>query len=71
MHLRSCEGTSHEGSTVVTAPLRPQPIPKSNASPGLLAHITTSKFVAGLPLYRQEGILALYMKCRARRWPAG
>lgn len=55
---RSCEGASHEGPAVVTAPLPAQPIPKSNASPGLLAHITTSKFVDGLPLYRQEGILA-------------
>jgi len=55
---RSCEGASHEGPTVVTAPLPAQPIPKSNASPGLLAHVTTSKFVDGLPLYRQEGILA-------------
>lgn len=54
---RSCEGASHEGPAVVTAPLPAQPIPKSNASPGLLAHITTSKFVDGLPLYRQEGIL--------------
>jgi transposase len=54
---RSCEGASHDGKAVVTAPLPAQPIPKSNASPGLLAHITTSKFVDGLPLYRQEGIL--------------
>lgn len=58
---RSCEGTSHEGSAVVTAPLPAQPIPKSNASPSLLAHVTTSKFVDGLPLYRQEGILARYL----------
>lgn len=55
---RSCEGTSHGGSAVVTAPLPAQPTPKSNASPGLLAHITASKFVDGLPLYRVEGILA-------------
>ena len=57
---RSCEGTSHDGKAVITAPLPAQPIPKSNASPGLLAHVTTSKFVDGLPLYRQEGILARY-----------
>lgn len=35
-----------------TAPMTPQPIPKSAASPGLLAFITTSKYVDGLPLYR-------------------
>ena len=29
-------------------------LPKSNASASLLAHITTSKYVDGLPLYRQE-----------------
>ena len=47
----SCE----EGIT--TAPLPPQPIPKSNASPGLLAHIAVAKYQDALPLYRQEGIL--------------
>ncbi len=35
-----------------TASMTPQPIPKSQASPGLLAFITTSKYVDGLPLYR-------------------
>jgi len=34
-----------------------QPIPKSVASPGLLAHVTVSKFCDHLPLYRQESIL--------------
>jgi transposase len=37
-----------------TAPLPPQPIPKSNASPNLLAFIATGKFLDGLPLYRQS-----------------
>ncbi|MFM7386058.1 MAG: IS66 family transposase [Betaproteobacteria bacterium] len=55
---RTCEGTSHDGPTVVTAPMPAQPIPKSNASPGLLAHITTMKYADGMPLYRVEGILA-------------
>ncbi len=41
-----------------TAPLPPQPVPKSNASPGLLAYIATAKFVDGLPLYHQELQLA-------------
>ncbi|HEY9119558.1 MAG TPA: IS66 family transposase [Marinobacter sp.] len=43
---------------VITAPLPAQPIPKSNASPGLLAHIVTAKYQDALPLHRQEGILA-------------
>ncbi|MFY0611006.1 MAG: IS66 family transposase [Hyphomicrobiaceae bacterium] len=51
---RACEGTDDDGPTVMTAPLPPQPIPKSNASPGLLAYIVTAKFCDGLPLYRLE-----------------
>jgi transposase len=41
-----CEGR------LLTAPMPPQPIPKSQASPGLLAFVATSKYVDGLPLYR-------------------
>lgn len=48
--------TCEEG--VITAKLPPQPIPKSNASPGLLAHIATQKYQDALPLYRQASILA-------------
>jgi transposase len=55
---RTCEGTSHDGKAVITADLPAQPIPKSNASPGLLAYIATAKYQDGIPLYRQEGILA-------------
>ena len=44
---RQCE-------SIKTAPLPPQPIPKSNASPGLLAHIAVSKYQDSLPLHRQE-----------------
>jgi transposase len=39
---------------LVTAPLPAQPIPKSMASPGLLAHIVVAKYVDALPLYRQQ-----------------
>lgn len=46
----------HEG--VHVAPPAPQPIPKSLASPALLAHVAVSKYVDALPLYRQESILA-------------
>ncbi len=45
------------GRCIKTAPLPAQPIPKSMASPGLLAHIAVCKYVDGLPLYRQETIL--------------
>lgn len=43
---------------VKTAPMTRQPIPKSLASPGLLAYAATSKFVDSLPLYRQVQIFA-------------
>jgi transposase len=45
------------GQCIKTAALPLQPIPKSLASPGLLAHITVSKYQDALPLYRQEAIL--------------
>lgn len=41
-------------SGIRTAPVPPQPIPKSLASPTLLAHVAVSKYADGLPLYRQE-----------------
>jgi len=43
--------------TILTTPMPPQPIPKSMASPGLLAHVATAKYADALPLYRQERIL--------------
>lgn len=46
-----CEGN------IKLAALPPACIPKSNASPGLLAHLITGKFQDHLPFYRQEGIL--------------
>lgn len=42
---------------IKTAPLPPQPIPRSIASPALLAHVCTAKYVDALPLYRLEAIL--------------
>lgn len=47
---RQCEGQ------VVTAPKPPAPIPKSVATPSLLAWITVSKYQDALPLYRQAAI---------------
>jgi len=45
---------------IAVAPLPAQPIPKSIASPGTCAFVTTSKYADGLPLYRLEKILARY-----------
>ena len=39
---------------VAIAPVPLQLLPKSLATPALLAHIATAKFVDGIPLYRQE-----------------
>lgn len=40
-----------------SAPMPPQPIPKSQVSPGFLAYVITSKYADALPLYRQCHIL--------------
>ena len=46
----------HQGVKIASVPLAL--FPKSMATPSLLAHITTAKFVDGLPLYRQEAQFA-------------
>ena len=56
-HVRPKYACPHCKSGVKIAPLPPQPIPKSLAAPGLLAHIAISKYGDGLPLYRQEKML--------------
>ena len=43
--------------TIKTAPLKKQPIPRSIAAPGLLAHTLIAKYQDHLPLYRQEQML--------------
>lgn len=45
---QTCDGA------MTTAPMPAQPIPRSMASLGTLAHIAVSKYADGLPLYRQE-----------------
>lgn len=55
---KNCEGVESDGPTVKIAPAPVQLIPKSNATEGLLAHVFTSKFSDGLPLYRQQKIFA-------------
>lgn len=57
VHVRekwACKGCE---DTILTAPLPKHPLPKSIASPGLLAHVVVCKYEDHLPLYRQERIL--------------
>ena len=50
---RHCE--KHNTSTpIIIAPVPVSPIPKSMATPSLLAHIISNKYQFALPLYRQE-----------------
>lgn len=51
---KNCEGVEDDGPTVSIARMPEQMIPKSMATPGLLAHILTAKFSDALPFYRQE-----------------
>jgi len=56
-HIRLKYACKHCDSAPHTAPMPPQPIPKSQASPGFLAYVITSKYADALPLYRQCHIL--------------
>ena len=60
-HCAQCQSLEGEPTTagspvkvIQCAPLPAQAIPKSMATPGLLAMIATNKFEMALPLYRQE-----------------
>jgi len=48
--------TCCDHSKIKTAPLPNEMIPRSITTPGLLAHVATSKFCDGLPFYRLENI---------------
>ena len=53
-HARAKYRCEKDGeSTVRTATAEPSPLPKSNASAGLLAHVVVSKYQDHLPLHRQ------------------
>jgi transposase len=43
---------------IVQAPMPDLPIAKGRPGPGLVANVVVSKYLDGLPLYRQSGILA-------------
>jgi transposase len=51
---KGCDGVESTGSPVIIAALPAQIVPKSFASPSLLAHLFVSKFSDALPFYRQE-----------------
>jgi transposase len=53
---KCCEGTEADEPAVSIAPMPEQLLPKSIATPGLMAYIITSKYADSLPLYRQEKI---------------
>lgn len=58
VHVRKKYACSHCDEAPKTALLPAQPIPKSQASAGLLAHVAVAKYQDALPLHRQEQILA-------------
>jgi transposase len=55
---RACQGVETEGGAVKIAPPAEQLLPRSIATPGLLAYLMVSKFADSLPFYRQERIFA-------------
>jgi transposase len=59
-HIRPTYVCAELHEAPVTAPAPPVILPKSMASPSLLAHVTNSKFNLGLPLYRVSQDLQRY-----------
>lgn len=51
---KNCEGSESEKPVVITAQMPEQLIEKCIGTPGLIAHVLTSKFLDALPFYRQE-----------------
>jgi transposase len=51
---RDCQNEGEPAPIKTAATMPEQAFPKSIASPSLVAHIITEKFVMGAPLYRQE-----------------
>ena len=59
-HNRQTYQCPHCDGGLATAPLPPQPIPKSNATPGTLTYLIIAKYLEGMPLYRLERQLSRY-----------
>ena len=57
-HIRKRYGCPESMHAPVTAPLPPQPLPKSNASADFLSMLLIIKFIDGLPLARFGHVLA-------------
>lgn len=51
-HLRQTYRCTRCEQSMVTTPMPPQPIPKSNATPGTLTYLIIAKYLEGMPLYR-------------------
>ncbi len=65
-HVRPTYVCEERHDAPVTAPAPPAILPKSMASPSLLAHVIKSKFDLGLPLYRVSKDLSRYQMELAR-----
>jgi transposase len=59
-HIRPTYVCEERHEAPITAPAPPVILPKSMASPSLLAHVANSKFNLGLPLYRVSQDLSRY-----------
>jgi transposase len=58
VHVRPKYACRHCEDGIACAALPPQPIPKSIATPALLAWVVTGKFLDRMPLYHLEGVFA-------------
>lgn len=70
-HVRPKYACSHCRTGVKIAPVPAQLLPRSNASPRLMAHLITSKFVDGQPFHRQETVFARHDVALSRGTQAG
>ena len=59
-HIRLKYGCPNGDEAPTTAPMPVQPLPRSNASPELLAMLLTVKYADGLPLARFQKVLQRY-----------
>ena len=59
-HIRPTYVCEERNEAPITAPAPPVILPKSMASPSLLAHVINSKFNLGLPIYRVSQDLSRY-----------
>ena len=59
-HCRQTYQCPQCDNDLTTAPLPPQPIPRSNATAGTLTYLIIAKYLEGMPLYRLERQLSRY-----------